>query len=777
MRAGGSVKAGGAVKLLVLGIAAVLTFSGCTTLRFLDEDERLYTGAEVELESPEPARSRRATESQLEEVVRPGPNPTVLGFMRPRVWVYHRFEEPEEEGLRARFYERFAESPVLFEEVSPEGNAARLRAWLRNHGYFDAEVEYDIRERRRRAGLTYAVRAGMPYRIGSITRPRGDGELVKAIRAADRDSVLQAGRPYELATLREERVRIDAVLKNDGFYAFSPDYLLFNALRDHDGRTVDLELVVKSETPDRARRRHRIEAITVYADHQFGTREPPAETEGIEIEPRFRYVGGEQRLRPDVVASAILLRPGDRYSRSRHQETIGRLMSLGVFRFANIRYEYVGDGEALHAFVYLTPEREKLVSGEVRMVTRSDDFAGPGVELGYRDRNTFGGAEELRVDLRSALETELGSGSATVDSWDVGADVSLAIPGIVAPPARRMDWDGPVMPQTELSTGVSSVTRVDLYSLDQVKGSFGYKWSPRETVRHQLRPLEIAFVRPGRFSSEFSALLDRNPSLRRGFEEQFVLGGSYEYLFNDRRAPRRRNNTVVNVDVDLAGNLISAGYAAVEGEYPDADDPRQVLGRLYSQFARVDGDVRYFIPVTEESTLAARVLAGAGYAFGNSAVLPRPLQFSVGGTNSIRAFQRRTIGPGTLAPESDGGPGGERTGDIRLETALEYRFPIVGMLKGAIFADAGNIWTFDREGVEESGVFDAGRALEELALGGGLGLRVDPSLLVLRLDVAIPLRKPWLPAGERWVAGEIDAADQAWRRENIVLNLAIGYPY
>ena len=777
MRAGGSVKAGGAVKLLVLGIAAVLTFSGCTTLRFLDEDERLYTGAEVELESPEPARSRRATESQLEEVVRPGPNSTFLGFMRPRVWVYHRFEEPEEEGLRARFYERFAESPVLFEEVSPEGNAARLRAWLRNHGYFDAEVEYDVRERRRRAGLTYAVRAGMPYRIGSITRPRGDGELVKAIRAADRDSVLQAGRPYELATLREERVRIDGVLKDDGFYAFSPDYLLFNARRDHDGRTVDLELVVKSETPDRARRRHRIEAITVYADHQFGTREPPAETEGIEIEPRFRYVGGEQRLSPDVVASAILLRPGDRYSRSRHQETIGRLMSLGVFRFANIRYEYVGDGEALHAFVYLTPEREKLVSGEVRMVTRSDDFAGPGVELGYRDRNTFGGAEELRVDLRSALETELGSGSATVDSWDVGADVSLSIPGIVAPPARRMDWDGPVMPQTELSTGVSSVTRVDLYRLDQVKGSFGYKWSPQETVRHQLRPLEIAFVRPGRFSSEFSALLDRNPSLRRGFEEQFVLGGSYEYLYNDRRAPRRRNNTVVNVDVDLAGNLISAGYAAVEGEYPDADDPRQVLGRLYSQFARVDGDVRYFIPVTEESTLAARVLAGAGYAFGNSAVLPRPLQFSVGGTNSIRAFQRRTIGPGTLAPESDGGPGGERTGDIRLETALEYRFPIVGMLKGAIFADAGNIWTFDREGVEESGVFDAGRALEQLALGGGFGLRIDPSLLVLRLDVSIPLRKPWLPAGERWVAGEIDAADQAWRRENIVLNLAIGYPY
>lgn len=761
----------------VLVPAALLALAGCTSLRFLEEDERLYTGAEVALESPESKRSRRGTESELEEVVRPSPNSTFLGFMRPRLWLHYRLEAPEQQGLRARLYERFAESPVLFDEVSPEENAARLRAWLHNHGYFDAEVEYDVREQRRRAGLIYEVHAGVPYRIGSISRPRGQGELVTAIRAASRGTLLRAGDSYELATLREERVRIDSALKDDGFYAFSPDYLLFNARRDHPARTVDLELIVKPESPDRARRRHHIAAVTVYGDHQFGSREPPGQSNSIEIGPRFRYVVGGQRLRPDVVTGAILLRPGDRYSRSRHLETISRLMSLGVFQFASIRYEYVDEGEALHAFIYLTPEREKLVSGEVQMATRSDDFAGPGVELGYRDRNTFGGAEQLRVDLRSAFETELGGGAATVDSWDAGADVSLAIPGIMASPPRRMDWEGPVMPQTELSAGVSSMTRVDLYRLDQVRGSVGYRWSPRETVQHHLRPLEIAYVRPGEFSSEFSELLDRNPALRRGFEEQFVLGGSYEYLYNDRREPRRRNNTVVNVDVDLAGNLISAGYAAVDGKYPDADDPREVLGRLYSQFARVDGDVRYFIPVTGDSTLAARVLAGAGYAFGNSSVLPRPLQFSVGGTNGIRAFHRRTIGPGALTPESDGGPSIERTGDIRLEAALEYRFPVAGMLKGAIFADAGNIWTFDREGVEEAGVFEAERALEQLALGGGFGLRLDPNLVVLRLDVATPLRKPWLPTGERWVTGDIDPTDRSWRRENIVFNLAIGYPY
>ncbi|MFP4068105.1 MAG: translocation/assembly module TamB domain-containing protein [Spirochaetaceae bacterium] len=254
-------------------------------------------------------------------------------------------------------------------------------------------------------------------------------------------------------------------------------------------------------------------------------------------------------------------------------------------------------------------------------------------------------------------------------------------------------------PRTELSAGTSSVTRLGAYRLDQVQSSFGYTVRPAESLRHRLRPLEVAFVRPGEFSSEFETLLGENPALQRSLEEQFIIGGSYELSYRDDPSRQRRNRTAVTVDVDAAGNLLSTARAVPEGTYPDADDPGEVLGTPYSQFLRVDMDTRFFVPVAARSTLAARVLAGAGYPSANSSSLPRPFRFSVGGTSSLRAFRRATIGPGALPPESEGGPSAERTGDIRLETNLEYRFPVRGMLEGAVFADAGNIWALEGDGV------------------------------------------------------------------------------
>lgn len=772
--------------------------SGCTTLRFLEEDEQLYTGAEVRVEAEESVRGARALASDLEEIPRPVPNRTVLGFMRPRLWVYHVIGVPEEPGIRSWISERFAEEPVLFEQVSPEANAGRLRAWLANHGYFDAEVQYTVLEEPKRVGLAYDVFVRRPYRIASLTGPEepeetdaeDDGfyELEAALREALEQSLIRPGDVYNLDLLRDERVRIDRILKDRGFYAFSPDYLLFEAYRDHEQRTVDLQLVVKQETPARARRSHRIKRITVFADHSPGRIDPvtggfedtdAAEGPDVELEENVRYIAGEARLNPAVVRDAILLEPGERYSRAMHLTTIGRLMSLGVFRFVNIRYEYDNDAYELHALVYLTRSREKLFEGEIQMVTRSNDFAGPGVQLRYRDRNALGGAEEFRVDVSSGFETRLGTGEASLDSWELGAEVALSLPRVVAP--LSVGATGPVMPRTEISVGVNTLTRLDTYRLDQVSAALGYAWTPRRGIRHQLRPVDLTLVRPGEFSSDFRELLDRNPGLQRSFEEQFIIGGSYSLFYNNRpsdaAASLRRDQTVFNLNVDLAGNLLSGIWGAFDGEYPDSDNPVRIVDTPYSQFVRVDSDIRYFFATGERSRFAARLLTGAGYAFGNSSVLPRVKQFSVGGTNSIRAFQGRTIGPGDVPPESAGGPAVERSGDMRLEANLEYRFPIVGFLKGALFADAGNIWTLGDDVDETAGGFEPATFLQQTAVGAGVGLRIDPSFFVLRLDVAAPLRKPWLSSGERWVAGDIDLTDRDWRRDNLVFNIAIGYPY
>ncbi len=761
--------------LLLSAVAAALT--GCTTVRFLEEDQQLYVGSSVDVDSEEPVRGTRALASDLQQVVRPLPNTAWLGIMRPWVWVYHVVGEPEEPGLRSWIFERFAEEPVLFDQVSPQANAGRMRSWLTNHGYFEAEVEYRVEERRRRAGLAFDVTVHPPYRIDSISWPQDDSELAAAIRAHTAETLIRAGDQYLLETLREERIRIDRALKDDGFYAFSPELLLFEADLDQQASTVELELTVKDDTPARARRRYPIEEITVYAEHSPGRGYAPDDAATIEIAPRYYYLTSEFRVRPEVVAQAILFEPGDLYSRAVHLATINRLMGLGIYRFVNIRYEFNEQSDALHAVVYLTPAREKVIEGELQMVTRSNDFAGPGLQLRYRDRNAFGGAEEFSIDTTSAFETRLGTEEFELDSWELGAEMRLTLPRVVAPFFGGAGGDAAVLPRTRISAGYNTLTRVDTYRLDQISGSFGYDWSPRREMRHQLWPLDVTLVRPRDFSSEFSALLRQNPSLQRSFEEQFIIGSSYAFSFNDQAVTRRRNQTVLNVSVDLAGTLLSLVYGQFESRDPDPDDPFVILETPYSQFARLETDVRYFVPLTEQSKIAARLVAGAGYAFGNSSALPRVKQFSVGGTNSIRAFQGRSIGPGAVAPESDGGPALERSGDMRLEANLEYRFPIVGFLKGAIFSDAGNIWMLGDEESEDTGLFDPRTFVEQTAVGAGVGLRIDPGLFVLRLDAAAPVRKPWLERGERWVADEIDLTARQWRRDNLVFNLAIGYPY
>ena len=763
---------------LILGAVALLLVTGCSTVSFLEEDEQLYVRPSVTVTPESDVRRRRALESDLFDTLRPIPNTAWFGVLRPWLWVYSVVGTPEEEGLRSWIADRFGEEPVLFSEVSPHRLATAMQTWLFNHGFFESEVEWEIRERgARRATVDYEVTVASPFRFLGLEFPQGDGDLEEAIAATRADSLIVAGDVYSLETLRAERVRIDRTLKNQGFFAFTPEYLLFEAERDLEARTVSLRLTVQPDTPDSARVRYTIGSVTIFADHSPGGSGIPDDASVIELGDDYRYVQRRERYRPEVIASAILFNPGDTFSRVQHVNSINRLMSLGVFRFVNIRYEQDPQEGVLHAEVLLSPLREKTIEGEIQAVTRSDGFAGPGAAVRYRDRNTFSGAETLTVDLNTGFETLLGNGNWAIDSYEIGLEGVLAVPRIIAPFGRWADGRGAVMPRTTLRTGFSTLTRVDTYRLDQFSTSLGYQWSPQSSIRHELRPVEVTLVRPLDFSASFQEVLDANPTLARSFDEQLIIGGSYRVVYSDRNPVRSEAQHYLSGQVELAGNLLSLVKAQTTGRSPDADDPFTVLEIPYSQFVRLDSDSRYFVPLSDATMLVGRVLAGGGYPLGNSSSLPRVKQFTVGGTNSIRAFLGRSFGPGTVAPESAGGPAVERSSDLRLEMNLEYRFGIWGMVKGALFVDAGNIWSLDPEANEATGGFQIDRILEESAVGAGFGIRFDPQIVVVRLDIATPLREPWREPGDRWVAGAIDPLDRQWRRNNLVFNIAIGYPF
>jgi outer membrane protein insertion porin family len=300
--------------------------------------------------------------------------------------------------------------------------------------------------------------------------------------------------------------------------------------------------------------------------------------------------------------------------------------------------------------------------------------------------------------------------------------------------------------------------------MNSVFTNFGYTWSQHSNVTHSFNPVEIIFTKipePSK-SEEFNNYLKENPGVQRSFDEQLIIGSGYEFTYNPSAS---RNQFFFRGGIDIAGNVLNGLYSSVDAS-KDSLGRFEFLGIPFSQYARIRIDLRYAFHFNQRSRLVTRFIAGVGFPFGNSTILPYIKQFYVGGTNSLRSFVARSVGPGSEAP-----PQGynDLTGDIRLEWNMEYRFDLLEKLKGALFIDAGNIWLFRNDASRVNGTFHFNRFLEEMAISSGWGLRWDFDFIVARLDFAYTLRTPYLPAGERW------ASD--FNLMKPTLNIAIGYPF
>jgi outer membrane protein assembly factor BamA len=267
--------------------------------------------------------------------------------------------------------------------------------------------------------------------------------------------------------------------------------------------------------------------------------------------------------------------------------------------------------------------------------------------------------------------------------------------------------------------------------------------------------------------------IDKDESLRKVIEKQLIFGPTYQYTYTNTMQKRKKNTFYFNGELDLAGNITGL----VTGANVRKNDTIKIFDVPFSQYVKVKADFRHYLKLGKESELASRIIVGAGLPYGNSNVLPTSKQFVVGGTNSIRAFRARSLGPGSyLNTETTNSYLPDQSGDLKLEFSTEYRAKLFSIVRGALFVDAGNIWLLNADsnkpGAEISKDF-----MKEIAVGAGAGLRFDLSFLILRTDLAFPLRKPYLPEGDRWVIDNINFGSGPWRKDNLILNIAIGYPF
>ncbi len=413
---------------------------------------------------------------------------------------------------------------------------------------------------------------------------------------------------------------------------------------------------------------------------------------------------------------------------------------------------------------------------EMDMVSKSNNYAGPRLNLSIQNRNAFRGAEMLNFRISGSYEAQFGGRSDGLYSYALNPQLELVFPRLVTPIDFIKRLKSMYVPKTSIMLSYNFISKANYFNMSTFKFAYGFAWKDDIKKDHSFKPVELSFSSLRNESDEFIELLETNPFLKKSYEEQFIAGANYSFTYNEQVVRGKKVQWFFQAIPEIAGNTLALA-GLISGQEISPENPAEIAGNMFSQFARFSLDSRMYYNLSDRNSFAFRLFGGVGRPYGNSEVLPYTKQFFSGGPNSIRAFHINSVGPGDYFQDTHRQGFLQIGGDIKLEMNAEYRFTIYEFLKGALFVDAGNVWLLPSSPAVAGVPFAFSGFANQLAVGAGFGVRLDVSFLVLRFDLATPLRKPWLSTGSPWVFNQMSPGNSDWRSENLLLNVAIGYPF
>lgn len=758
--------------LAIVATVAALMVSSCSTTRRIPDDEILYTGIKgIKIARSDSSAVPSEMASSIKSAVDVAPNNYIklIGWRYPfplGLWVYNNWPNPPK-GLRHWLYEKLVEEPVLVSDVRPEVRTHMIEQILDNNGYFRGTATYSLVQgkNRKKAKILYDIIPGPEYPVRNIQLIPDTtvlGGLIDSL--ARKDSYLASERPrYSTDSLSIARTRITNSLRNRGYYFFRPEFIEYLADSIAYPGEIELKMMLASNTPSFALQPYTTGKVTVHvARNQGGGR---ADT--VEMQRATLIQMMPSRLRRKLIDENVTFRPGRRFSVRSMDRTQANLARLGIFN--NINIEAVPDTNDLAAHklnvdVYATFDTPLETSLEVNASSKSNSYIGPGLTFGVTNKNIFGGGEQLSVKLTGTYEWQTGRGRRgnIFNSYEVGLTGSLAFPRLLAPkwiPRSRynLNW-------TRFQLNVDLLNRPHYFKMAQFNASINYDWRLRRHVSNTLTLFKLTYTNLMHTTHEFDSIMAANPAVAQSFMSQFIPQMMYSYVYD--RAFGRNNTLNWQFSVQEAGNVFWAIYRACgkKGE-------KELFGTPFSQFIKGQTQLVWGRRLGGDNWLVSRVAVGAAHAYGNSSQVPYAEQFYVGGANSIRAFTVRSIGPGSYR-SAPGQPEDyfDRTGTFKFEANVEYRFPIFGPLHGALFIDSGNVWLLKDDPLRPGGKLSCKTFFKDLALGTGVGLRLDISMLVIRGDLGIGIHAPY-DTGKR---GYYNMQNFG---KSLAFHLAIGYPF
>lgn len=729
------MKGFGRIATAVMAFACLIS---CSTTKVLQDNEYRLAKNEIEI-----LNDKHFNPNQLQAYLKQKPNSYFIFGWNPFLNVYN-WQNGKGKGWD-KFVTKIGVAPVVYEAEQVDNSILNLENRLEYLGYFDSKVESRISVKRKKVNVTYEVTLGKRYPIKqlSITLPEG-GEFSEAFLKDTSAMTVKVGDYLSESALEAETERSSADMRNKGFYTFNKNYYFFEA----DTLTC----------PDSA-----LLHLTV---HEYTRNETAKEAEPI----RKFYFNDVSitypktlKIKDKVLKELNTIIPGAPYSSDIVNQTYSRLASLRVFNSVNIGMTKA-DTNLVDCSISLSQSKLQGFKVNLEGSTNSSGLLGVSPQLSYYHKNIFRGGEWLNLSFMGNFQFKFND---SVRSNEFGVSAGLSFPKFFPLPYRYFKG---AIPRTDINLSYNYQDRPE-YTRNIISTSYGYNGRVGDRFYYQAYPLQLNIVRLFNLDPDFYKTLANDPFLRYAYQDHFDLGsGMTLYYTTDAASIPTASFFYTRFQFDIAGNMLSLFKPLMKR---DQDGFATIWNTPYSQFVRSEITLgrTWIFGRNGGQAIATRLLAGAGYAYGNSSALPFEKHFYGGGSNSLRGWQARTVGPG-LSPMDTSFVIPNQTGDMKLEANVEYRFNMFWKVAGAVFVDAGNVWTLKDDGTQagKESMLRWDTFGESIAANWGVGLRLNFGFMLLRLDLGLKVHDP---AREiKWVG-----PDQWFKRDGYALHFGVGYPF
>ena len=749
-------------KLLIL--SSLLIFYSCNPTKKLKENEEFLQTNKIIIDNS------KVDKEELEAILKQKTNKKILGLFRFHLGWYNYFSKKETTT--------FGEPPVVYDSLQTIRSVTQLNLYLKNKGYFQNVVVAEKELNKRKVKQIFRIKTGPPYIINEISYNFHDPNLSGYVLDKKDYSLIKKGKNFDVDVLDNERERIKNALKNFGYYYFTNSSIKYKIDTTIGNQNVNIaiellddkeQITGSDSTVNVPHKRYAINDIYMFIGSKSNI-EKSSQLDTVAFNDVSIIYSDKLKFKPKMLTHTLNFKPKDEYSLTDQNNTYKQLSGLKLFKNISIIYEKT-DSNRLNTNIYLAPLILKSFALEGIGTNTGGDLGVEG-SVSYENKNIFRGGEILNVKLKGGLQIQRVVGvsdneneifGTPFNTLEFGPEVSLEFPRFLLP-INLQKFSKRSNPKTIITSAYNFQQRPE-YARNLIQGTFGYSWTETQFKKHFITPFNISFIKLD-LTDDFKRIIiaENNPFLINSYSDHFISAIQYSFIFNNQEFNRTKNYQFFKFNAETSGNMLSTYNRLTDAPKDEATNSYNFAGIRYAEYVKSEIDLRLYHHY-HDAVLVERLNVGVGVPYGNLDVLPFEKSYFGGGSNGIRAWPARRLGPGSLSDSLLNSA--NQIGELKIEANVEYRFDITKLFKGAFFVDAGNIWILKEDVQRPNAEINLKRFYEDLAIGVGFGLRLDFSFFIFRFDIATPLKDPSKDNPKKY----------QMELKKTTLNLGIGYPF